>query len=443
MAKLSSRVLAILLAALLIVIAGGLTLQFSCAPSPSVKLAKMDIIGATHLFIAPGSGNKLFKITEAGYVQEVIYKDENGKKVTTVEEPVAIYDVNSEYVIVCFGEDNTNITEGYLVRKTDGSVFSLGNAGFPIPQSVREFYGCRNWYFENAEAVFTDSSGNIYYLAQGVGGTEIIKLDTQSMDSITKTRYSPSGDNVVHFVVDKDGNAAYFGCPEGDCGRLFTRIRTAQGSIYDDVFRSTYFWLGGDGVIYCGSFESQPVPEVVPEVMICHIDKCSINATTGALTKSDYSVFEFEGDFGIRECYRLELQDRVLFAQTTPALPSQIFEVYNPTNSTRSLNITAFDLLDMYSAVASGNFYYLHGSNSSSDSVLVKVDPTDDSYEVLLSTNEYYIYTMSTSTADELIFNALRMSDGVTIIGKFDASGNLTILDEELNAQMVVLERIQ
>jgi len=436
MTRIFSRVIVVLLTVLLIV--GGVTLLPSCreGDGEQVTLAKMDIIDATHLFIAPGSGNKLFKITEEGYVQEVTYEDENGNNVTTETEPVAIYDVNSEYVIVCFGVNDIDISEGYLVRKSDGAVFSLESAGFPLPQHGMDFDVL------NGECIFTDSSSNIYYSTDSGMGREIIKLNTENMDSITKTVYSPSGDAVTYFVVDNDGNAAYWGHPEGDFTRGFNRIRTAEGSIYDGLFDDTARqWLGVDDMIYCFSFE------LGEWLTYCLIEKVSVNATTGVPVRSEYSAFNYSGNAGsaLFLVYKLELQDRVIFVPSFFSDEPFIFEVYNPTNSPRSLNMTAcFDLKRMYSGVASDNFYYLHGSNNFSDSVLIKVDPTDDSYTILsFSTDEYYLYTMSTTTADELIFNALRMSDGVNVIGKFDVSGNMTILDEESDVEMVVLERIQ
>ena len=324
---------------------------------------------------------------------------------------------------------------GYLVRKTDGAVFSLENAGFPL----------ENWRYRSNEPVFTDSSGNIYYLSDAPDvGTEIIKLNTENMDSITKIRYSPSGDTVHYFVVDKDGNAAYRGWPkEGGLQDFIHRIRTAEGSIHDGLFDddNPNFWLGPDGVIYCASHAWEPDPET--EEWSYLIEKVSVNATTGVPTKSEYSAFNCSWLSGFRECHKVELQDRVIFVW--PEDYCHMFEVYNPTDSARCLNMTAHcGLTGVYSARATDNFYYLHGSNSSSDSFFVRIDPTDDSYTFLsLSTDDYYLYTWAPSAADELIFNALRMSDGVTVVGKFDISGNLTILDEESDVEMVVLERVQ
>ena len=41
-----------------------------------------------------------------------------------------------------------------------------------------------------------------------------------------------------------------------------------------------------------------------------------------------------------------------------------------------------------------------------------------------------------------MIFNALRMPDGAKIIGEIDSGGTVTILDETLNTEVTVLERI-
>jgi len=39
-------------------------------------------------------------------------------------------------------------------------------------------------------------------------------------------------------------------------------------------------------------------------------------------------------------------------------------------------------------------------------------------------------------------FQILRISDGAIIIGKIDASGSLEVIDETLNQELIVLERI-
>ncbi len=128
-------------------------------------LASMDIVNATNLFITKSSGSqtlslnsdnlsnetqKLFKITDDGYIEEVKYYDEDGNEITLQYQPNAIYYVNDGYIIVIF-------EFGYLVRKSDGAVYSLENAGYIM----------QNYYFLNSSPISTDSSDNIYYITFG------------------------------------------------------------------------------------------------------------------------------------------------------------------------------------------------------------------------------------------------------------------------------------
>ena len=57
--------------------------------------------------------------------------------------------------------------------------------------------------------------------------------------------------------------------------------------------------------------------------------------------------------------------------------------------------------------------------------------------------NNYEVYTFTASETDGITFNALRMSDGKKIIGKVGINGGaVTVIDEESDAQISYLERI-
>ena len=93
-------------------------------------------------------------------------------------------------------------------------------------------------------------------------------------------------------------------------------------------------------------------------------------------------------------------------------------------------------------AGASSDFYYISGNDGSSNPMLIKVNPANDSATTLLTAGLYDIYKMTISSDNIVLFNALRMADGVKIIGQIDAIGTVTILDETLDKEMVVLERM-
>lgn len=73
----------------------------------------LDIQNAKNLYIGTSNSGtrsarnaattqKLFKITEEGYVEEVKYLDENKKEITISQQPTVIQNVNDEYVFVGF-----------------------------------------------------------------------------------------------------------------------------------------------------------------------------------------------------------------------------------------------------------------------------------------------------------------------------------------------------
>lgn len=392
---------------------------------PTPILSKMNISDAEYLFIAPGSAKRLFKITDENYIIEVTYEDENGEPMTMKKEPVSIYNIDDNYMIICFGLDDYNIDEGYLVRKNDGAVFSLENAGFPFVQPN---------HFKNDKTVYTDSSGNIYYRTAlqepGYIIAELVKLNTENMDSITKTTYSPTEEHVEGFIVDKNGSAPYYGRLKTEISgsKTIFRIRKANGGLYNLPSGTTNFWLGLDGVSYFLNSSGK-------------IQKMSIN--------SSYNVelIEYGSAYGpfyynTYNSYKLALKDRIIIVDTSQG---EIYEVYNPSEQPREINLTSSPIPTIRCAVASDNYYYLSGTDGENKAVLIQVNATDDSWTSLYAADTYDIYTMSVSSFDILLFNALRMSDGIKVIGEINATDSpaeLSILDEISNTEMTVLERI-
>ena len=74
----------------------------------------------------------------------------------------------------------------------------------------------------------------------------------------------------------------------------------------------------------------------------------------------------------------------------------------------------------------------------------MKVEPGVDTVTTLLpQAGVYYdIFKMVVSPDGVVTFNALRMSDGIKVLGEVEADGNVNILDESLNVQVVTLERV-
>ena len=113
-------------------------------------LAIVDIVDAQSVFISKGSYNrsardagetqKMFKITEDGYIEEIKYYDDDGNEMKIEQTPCFIQTINDIYIYVGFGygEGPDGIDSSYLVRKSDGAVFDMEKAGNPKKDC--------NWY---------------------------------------------------------------------------------------------------------------------------------------------------------------------------------------------------------------------------------------------------------------------------------------------------------
>jgi hypothetical protein len=398
---------------------------------PPVNIAKMNITDAVNLFIAPAAsapsssvtppftsaraavGNdqdKLFKVTEDGYVLEVSYLDENGNYITNFNIPQAVYNVDGNYVIVSFGYFQT----GYLVRKSDGAVFSLDKVGVPFSDSQSSNH-------KNAKIVQQDSSGNIYY---GKDFRTIIKIDVSDPDNITKTDFIQTPDtrtsHIYAYDITPAGHAIY--------KSIKNVIRKSNGGLIN-LPDSIFWWIGLDGNIryYEGrGYYNDTTSSIWSKITTVTIDSGfqeTLSETDVPIEAVGGSVFKFN--------------DRLLSIGE-----SSITEIENPSNTPREVTMPP-GISQINIAGNSDSHYYLSGSNSANQPVLLKIDPVTDAATTLIPPNQYDIYSMSVGTDDSVTFNALRMSDGVKIIGAISPAGTVSILDAALNAEITVLERIR
>jgi hypothetical protein len=389
------------------------------------KISKIDIVGAASLFIAPGTTsiaelgvnsvgtvNKLFMITPEGYVQEVTYLDENGDVIAqNLVEPTAIYNVNSTYVIVCF-----SFNEGYLVRKTDGAVYSLSDAGIP---HVQLQFG----NFQNAERILTDSSGNIYYQYSSTGEASQVKLakiDVSDPNNLTKINYLPDTDTPHGFWVTAEGHVVY---NYGDGGS--NRIKKSNGGIYNlPSYIWMPFWIGLDGKI-----KYQNPGDGTDKIYTVNIDgSYNVSLTDVAGVSIGQAVSQAI----------LKFSDRILIIDVQ--WTSGVKEVENPTNNPRNVTIPSISEIGL--AVQSESYYYISGTNASNEPLLLRVNPQNDAVTTLINPNIYDIYKMTVSSDNTVTFNALRMSDGVKVLGLVSFQGTITIIDEVLNTEVIALEKI-
>ncbi len=396
-------------------------------PSPgSGSLHRIDISNATNLILAAPSAvagslsassateKKLYKVTEDGLVIEVKYYDEAGNEInSSTQKPVAVYNVNSDYLIVCFGFDTYNINEIYLARKTDGSVFSLKNVGYPIPLSNS---------YKNANPIKTDYNGNLYFIRLNSSSeAELIKINIEDLNHPTFQIYSSVTDEVNNYDLSKAGNAIYNGHLKGDVTNYIYRIKKANGGLHNLPISTFNYWIGLDQQIY--HYQPQKIRKV------------TINSTDYSHEETDYGG-EISMNGGPYTQYKLELSNKIFIIETTNG---KIYEVYNEAGTPREVNLAGLSFSSIRTAGSSNNYYYIAGTVFG-NSELYKINPVNDSYIKILDGHDVYKITVSAN--DEVIFNALKMSNGNIVIGKIDSSGSVTILDETINSQVEVLERV-
>ena len=266
-------------------------------------LSSIDIVGAKALFLAPssvsalrfsaketGTTNTLFKITENGLVVEVTLTDENGGEVTDEYTPSGIADAGDTYMIVTFESVPDYAVPAFLVRKTDGAVFSLDNVGWPR-LSDRSF--------NNSKSVQTDSTGSIYYSAnEAAADAVVMKIDVSDPEDITAISWSPETDAPDWFAISPDGHLAYAG-----------RIKKANGGLYN--MPDGVIWVGLDG-----NFRYQDPLVDYNSIYTVHID-AAYNVTTSFETGTDVPHLGWGGGG-----YILRLGDRVYIILNVALNPS-------------------------------------------------------------------------------------------------------------------------
>lgn len=138
--------------------------------------------------------------------------------------------------------------------------------------------------------------------------------------------------------------------------------------------------------------------------------------------------------------YKLEAKERIIIISSNTSL---IYEAYNPSGKPRFVSLANCALKSITAVESTENFYYIAGTDSNNNTLLIKVNPTTDAWTNLLPQNDYDVYAFTASETDGIVFNALRMSDGKKVIGKVAIDGGqVTIIDQESNAQVTCLERI-
>tara|TARA_B100000953_G_C17989804_1_gene411725 strand:+ start:12 stop:1223 length:1212 start_codon:yes stop_codon:yes gene_type:complete len=364
----------------------------------SNNLQYVDIANAESLFISSSTGsgrtssrgettkNKLFKITEDGAVLEIEYKDSDNNSYTVTKQPISIDNVNAYYVVFSFGTDKINVTECYLANKSTGEVYLLGSSDHPmgiesncpVPQGQ-----------STEKMILTDNKNNFYYRYYApVEGYYLRQVNYTDSDNITATQHIVGTESIDHFVVDSNGNIAY---TASIGSKEVYRMRESDGRYSNLPY--TQYWIGLDGNI----------------------------------TSNEYIT---------NQHYKFKLSNKLIAVRDGSDTPIVI-------DNGTEINTLNLPLSEISIAKSSSNYVYISGTDNSSDNtVIVKFNPNDNSFSQIYTDGTYNLYNFNVTSDDCIIFSALRMNDGKTVLGKIDKEGDLTITYESDNEKITILEII-
>jgi hypothetical protein len=271
------------------------------------------------------------------------------------------------------------------------------------------------------KTILSDNKSNFYYRYYGYSNGNfpyyLRQVNYTDPTNIAATQYIIDSESVGNFIVDSNGNVAYNAHLTG--GVQVDRIRKSNGGYYN--LSHNAYWVGLDGNIYLadGSFE---------------VKKVSID--------SDYnvSISTYDNNTLARisnQHIKLKLSNKLIFVQPNSGSTIAIDNGYE-------INTLDLPLSKISTARSSSNYVYISGTdNSSSNSVLVKFNPSDNSSSQMYTKGTYDIYNFNVTSDDTITFSALRMNDGKKVLGKILANGTLSITDESINKEITILERIR
>jgi hypothetical protein len=131
--------------------------------------------------------------------------------------------------------------------------------------------------------------------------------------------------------------------------------------------------------------------------------------------------------------YRIHTDRSTIFVSDQD--PDESFEYFEDSKSIRGITLPFVKSGCTIAGASKFNYYITVDDN------IYKVDISTHSYTKILSAGEFEIYSMTVNDDDVIQFSGLRFSDGKKILAEIK-DGALNIIEEEMNRNAVILERL-
>ena len=383
----------------------------------------------------PGNqgGDNLYKLTDSGEFEKVNYVNPDGTNIDPdlVETKMEVHYVESldDELLFMHGRFTFYDTIGFplhywqiLVRKSDGAIFDFASI------APSRFHSDR---FINSKPFVKDDEGLFYCAANLLdangmpingstqGPTALLRLDVSNVEHPSYINILPTGQVVQKFVVDKAGNIFYQNVSQ-EGGNDFKIIKRAGGLIIpDEAF--LFPWIGINGSFYSVKGEAIYKLEIQQDDLIEH-------KVWEWMPSEELSYMPS----GIGEGFRINRQ------QTTIGIGSNRIWEFNEATQTVKFTSLPEDLipLNYEKLVQTDEYVYMYNGSS-----LYKMNISNYQYTEVTN-GKYEFYTFGTGPNNELMFSALRYSDGKKVLGKITSDDNILFINEEGEKDIVYLIRI-
>lgn len=411
-------------------------------------MPRLDIGDASSLVVVSNSSNtggriaiessNLYKITTSGSLEEVKFLNADNTEIDPNKTQTSIrinniVDVNKTYLVL-EGEfmawdtlGNTQYYNSLLVHKADGSIYDFKNSDI------------------GNSPIFEDEGGSFYYKNYN---RMIMQIDVSDPNLLRKNEFLPTGQTANSFGVDLKGNAIYEYELDGE--RKF-RVRKKNAGLYEinitktlpgGPFVSNYLdyyvmgtWIGTNGKIYFDSYTSgyNGYKPHFHTLTVNDDNTVAIDTVwNGEWSALPTGMMNPSLGVGSSAMKRIQKEKSVLFVYELRA-----WEFFEETNTVVDVVLPTVDKFDDF-------FHSDHYLYYRSGTTIHKISLDDYSAEVvtLPQGDEFEIYTLSVDSHDVLQLSALRFSDGKKIIAQIDSNGVFSIVDEEIDKEATLLQRL-
>ncbi len=337
---------------------------------------------------------KIFELNDQENLEEVKYLNEDKSEINFNRYPVAIYNLNTAYFLINFKYGNQNSIESYLIRRFDGSSRKLPVAVAPEHSGELDY--------RNNTIRHDQSSRFYYYNSSGNWRLDLSNEQDPKVEEILK------GEELNdHFTVDYLGNILSDKKLYPVQGNVTNLNNSNSSNVYplESFSNSMYYIFRSGDSIQCSKIK---------------VDK-------GISEENLFPSFKLTNDEAGFVCsHAFPSVDKIAVILSKAILVIE-------GNTIKKVNMENLNLNKIISSFCSGDYCFVYGENAVNTKVLVRIDLSSSNpvFTQIIAPNDIEIRYFSVSSANDLMFSGLRMSDSKKLFGYIPFNRNTKIIEDD------------